>query len=220
MHTRLEQVDRHKACRSFNAVVVIHMSEQAPHSTPAQAGGHKRLRSEVSPIIYNQNKMSKLAQPLPVDSPPWAKILLDELSGKIDNLSEKIEEIKYQAVQDHKKIEDLEEENTRLSQEVNHLKLKSEEYQDKILRLESLPRQKQLLVHGLDENTWETEAQTEEKICEYFESSLQLDPKEIVFDRVHRLGQRISAKTPNKARPRPILVSFLRGKDRQKVWTA
>ena len=82
-----------------------HMTDQPPPNTPADS--RKRNRSEVSPVVYSSVKMPKQSQVLPQDTPAWAKVLFEHISTKIDDtkeeLSDKIEQLKTQVSEDHKK---------------------------------------------------------------------------------------------------------------------
>ena len=99
---------------------------------------------------------------------------------------------------------------------MRHLKTQSADLHDKILRLDLASRQKQLLVHGFEEKTGETEEQLEQNILEYFAEYLKLDKKDVntVLDQVYRLGSR----SPRQNKPRVVLINFVKGKDKQKVW--
>lgn len=81
---------------------------------------------------------------------------------------------------------------------------------DKIKYLEGQSRRNNLVFDGIMESPGETWAETEEKVKKVLAEKLQLK-KDTELERAHRTGK------PGGDRPRPIVVRFLRYKDRSTI---
>jgi hypothetical protein len=120
---------------------------------------------------------------------------ISDLGNRFDRVEQKLD----------REVRELRVENERLSIEVIDLR----QQQD---RLESQSRRSNLLFHGIEpgDKTWE---ETETKVRDFMATSLNLDrdsvANKIEIERAHRL--------PGVRNPRPIIVKFLRFKDKDMV---
>ena len=102
--------------------------------------------------------------------------------------------------------------NTKYDQlRMDHDELKTEfsTLQKRCEYLESQSRRNNLVFHGFDESQNETWEDCESKIKTYMNDDLNLDPRRVVIERAHRLG--------NGNKPRPIIAKFLSYKDKQSI---
>ena len=81
---------------------------------------------------------------------------------------------------------------------------------DKMEYLEGQSRRNNLVFDGIAESPGETWAEAEEKVKKVLAEMLQLQ-QDVEVERAHRAGK------PGGERPRPIVVKFLRHKDRTSI---
>lgn len=87
-------------------------------------------------------------------------------------------------------------------------------YSDKTESLEGFSKRNNILIDGIKEPGKESLSECEDNVRKLFTEKLQLDHVKIELDRVHRAGKFVSG---NSDKPRPILVRFLRLKDKLAV---
>lgn len=97
--------------------------------------------------------------------------------------------------------------------DINMFNSKHNTMNGKIDYLENQSRRKNLVFDGIPESAHETWSDSEDNIWKIFTEKLKLDSRHIELERVHRSG-----KPPARdEKPRPIVVQFLRFKDRNAI---
>lgn len=76
-----------------------------------------------------------------------------------------------------------------------------------------------MMIDGIPETVNERWSESEEKVLTLFKDKLDLDPHTIGIERVQRVGRTSPAAdgNPGSRRPRPLMVKFLRLKDRDVI---
>ncbi len=84
---------------------------------------------------------------------------------------------------------------------------------DKSDYLEGQSRRNNIVIDGILESANEKWSDSEDKVKKLLSEKLQIDPREIELERAHRSGK----PSPSSTRPRPVIVKFLRYKDKLEV---
>ena len=79
--------------------------------------------------------------------------------------------------------------------------------------MESQSRRNNVIIDGIKESEGEKWSDSEDKVKKLLSEKLELDPCKMEIERAHRIGK----PSPSSTRPRPIVVKFLRFKDRVEV---
>ena len=111
-------------------------------------------------------------------------------------------------------ISTLQKRCTELESKCQDYENKSSKMHSKLLDLESRNMRENLVFHGIPENVSENCEEIVKQFCHEKLAMLESEVKDIVLDRVHRIG-RIEKLKPNAIRP--IVAKFHRYSDREKV---
>ena len=82
---------------------------------------------------------------------------------------------------------------------------------EKLDYIEGQSRRNNVIIDGIKESEGEKWSDSEDKVRKLLSEKLQLDYHKLEVERAHRTGK------PSNTRPRPIVVKFLRYKDKQEV---
>ena len=200
----------------------------------------KRTRSQVSPMLFEENKTSRRDKTPPPqgsvsdesdipdldisqiklsdDAPKWAKVMLETVTLVITRshtkLSHQITNSITLSGENSIEITQIHEDNRLLQARVDYLEDKYEQVQNKLVYQEVERRKDNILVHGLDEPAWESKQQAEQTVRDYISGSLGVDDSTIALRNIYRVGKR------GQNHKRPILLNFQSSDDRQRVWKA
>ena len=104
--------------------------------------------------------------------------------------------------------------NAKLETEINALKVRFLEEQEKVIALENYSRRENLRFMNVPEQEDENYANI---IYDIIENELNMDVENLQFHAIHRVGKRRSSDETSKAYPRPIIARFLCREDRDRV---
>ena len=120
--------------------------------------------------------------------------------------------------QANRKLDMMTTKNTKLETEIEALKTKLSEEQEKIIALETYSRRENLRFMNIQERENENCMDT---IYDIIENELNIDVENLQFHAVHRVGKvRSSEGETSKTYPRPIIARFLCREDRDMVFKA
>lgn len=154
----------------------------------------------------------------------FTKTMLDSVSTRIDGIIKDVQEVKTSLQFSQAQIDDLRVMEKKVNsfeaqlQQLSSLCTDSE-VNDLALKIDSLDNQSRrnnLIIDGLtQDNTFESWPDSDKKVREFFKDKLKIDPKSIEIERAHRIGNSKQQTT----KPRPIVVKFLRYKDKELILT-
>ena len=104
--------------------------------------------------------------------------------------------------------------NAKLETEIDALKVRFLEEQEKVIALENYSRRENLRFMNVPEQEGENCANI---IYDIIENELNMDVENLQFHAIHRVGKRRSSDETSKAYPRPIIARFLCREDRDMV---
>ena len=107
--------------------------------------------------------------------------------------------------------------NAKLETEINALKVRFLEEQEKVIALENYSRRENLRFMNVPEQEDENCANI---IYDIIENELNMDVENLQFHAIHRVGKRRSSDETSKAYPRPIIARSLCREDRDRVLKA
>ena len=107
--------------------------------------------------------------------------------------------------------------NAKLETEIDALKVRFLEEQEKVIALENYSRRENLRFMNVPEQEGENCANI---IYDIIENELNMDVENLQFHAIHRVGKRRSSDETSKAYPRPIIARFLCREDRDMVLKA
>lgn len=152
----------------------------------------------------------------------FTKMIMESTTSRIDGLMKELQEVKSSLQFSQGQIDDLREIEKKISSletQLQALPSQSMNYQNndiisKIDYIENQSRRNNVIIHGLtQDNSYESWTDSEKKVREFFSNKLKVDSKSIEIERAHRTG---SVKM-NTGKPRPIVVKFLRYKDKELI---
>lgn len=145
------------------------------------------------------------------------QIIVDFSNKRIDDLSKQIFDFKASLEMTQKEFDDSKNSCKTWIKNCNETRSDLEticksliSMSDKTEYLEDQSRRHNIVVDGIEETGKEKASESEGKVRELFREKLQLDRLKIELDRVHRTGKPV----PSSGKPRPIVVRFLRMKDK------
>ena len=104
--------------------------------------------------------------------------------------------------------------NAKLETEIDALKVRFLEEQEKVIALENYSRRENLRFMNVPEQEGENCANI---IYDIIENELNMDVENLQFHAIHRVGKQRSSEGTSKAYPRAIIARFLRREDRDMV---
>ena len=107
--------------------------------------------------------------------------------------------------------------NAKLETEIDALKVRFLEEQEKVIALENYSRRENLRFMNVPEQEGENCANI---IYDIIENELNMDVENLQFHAIHRVGKRRLSDETSKAYPRPIIARFLCREDRDMVLKA
>ena len=107
--------------------------------------------------------------------------------------------------------------NAKLETEIDTLKVRFLEEQEKVIALENYSRRENLRFMNVPEQEGENCANI---IYDIIEKELNMDVENLQFHAIHRVGKRRSSDETSKAYPRPVIAHFLSREDRDMVLRA
>lgn len=147
------------------------------------------------------------------------QVFVDSSNKRIDDLTKYMYHFKQSLEMTQKDVDDFKVSFSALTKNCNEFRTDLDTicksllaYSDKTESLDGLSRRNNVVIDGIKESGKETAANCEDQVRKLLTEKLQLDYVQIELDRVHRAG-----KPANSDKPRPIMVSFLRLKDKLAV---
>ena len=110
--------------------------------------------------------------------------------------------------------------NAKLETEIDALKVRFLEEQEKVIALENYSRRENLLFMNVPEQTEQEGENCANNIFDIIKNELNIDVENLKFHAIHRVGKRRSSDETSKAYPRPIIARFLYREDRDMVLKA
>ena len=107
--------------------------------------------------------------------------------------------------------------NAKLETEIDTLKVRFLEEQEKVIALQNYSRRENLRFMNVPKQEGENCANI---IYDFIDSELNMDDENIQFHAIHRVGKRRTSDETSKAYPRPIIARFLYREDRDMVLKA
>ena len=107
--------------------------------------------------------------------------------------------------------------NAKLETEIDALKVRFLEEQEKVIALENYSRRENLLFMNVPEQTEQEGENCANNIFDIIKNELNIDVENLKFHAIHRVGKRRSSDETSKAYPRPIIARFLCREDRDMV---
>lgn len=150
----------------------------------------------------------------------FVQLLMESFTKRMDDLTKDLCDFKASLHFTQGEVENVKASSEKLSKDckvmlndINMLNSKHNLMNGKIDYLENQYRCKNLIFDGIPESVHKKWSDSEDKIQKILNEKLKLDQKHIELERVHRSG-----KPPARdEKPRPIVVRFLRFKDRNTV---
>ena len=110
--------------------------------------------------------------------------------------------------------------NAKLETEIDALKVRFLEEQEKVIALENYSRRENLLFMNVPEQTEQEGENCANNIFDIIKNELNIDVENLKFHAIHRVGKRRSSDETSKAYPRPVIARFLSREDRDMVLRA
>ena len=104
--------------------------------------------------------------------------------------------------------------NGKLETEIDALKVRFLEEQEKVIALENYSRRENLLFMNVPEQTEQEGENCANNIFDIIKNELNIDVENLKFHAIHRVGKRRSSDETSKAYPRPVIARFLSREDR------
>lgn len=148
------------------------------------------------------------------------QIIVDSSNKRIDELSKEVYDLKVSLEMTQKEFDDFKTTSKTWSKNCNETRSDLDticksllSISDKAENLEGHSRRHNVVVEGIKESGNEKSSESEEKVRKLFSEKLLLDHRNIELDLVHRAGKPMSSS----GKPRPVVVKFLRLKDKLAV---
>ena len=176
--------------------------------------------AQVTELLKQQKDMfTALLQQQQESFRGFVKMIMDSTNTRLDALTREVQEIRSSIQFTQKDVDEM---KIQIVNQSGHCKsmladiFKNNDglsaVTDKMEYAEGQSRRSNLIFDGIGEEPGETWAQTEEKVKDVLVDKLELH-RTIDIERAHRTGK----PAANNTRPRPIVVKFLRFKERSAV---
>lgn len=149
------------------------------------------------------------------------QVIVDSSNKRIDDLIKQIYDFKMSLEMTQKEVDDYKASTSTLTKNCNEIRSDLDTicksllaYSDKTEYLDGQSKPNNIIIDGIKESGNENMTESEGKVRQLLSEKLQLDHLKIELDMVHRAGKSVPGKPE---RPRPILVRFLRFKDKLAV---
>lgn len=174
--------------------------------------------TQVRELLSQQKEMyMELLQQQQENFKGFVKIIVDSTNTRMDAMTRDLQDIKTSLQFTQKDVDDIKVESAKhkdrsdtLQSDIFKVCEGMMSISDKMEYLEGQSRRNNLVFEGINESPNETWAETEEKVNIILNEKLNFQHK-IEMERAHRTGK------PRGDRPRPIVVKFLRHKDRSTI---
>lgn len=144
------------------------------------------------------------------------QVFVDSSNKRIDDLTMQMFDFKQSLEMTQKDVDDFKVSSCALTKNCNEFRAELDKisksllaYSNKNELLEGHSKRNNIVIEGMKESGKENVSECEDKVRMLFTEKLQLDHIKIELERVHRAG-----KSDNLDKPRPIVVRFLRLKDK------
>lgn len=150
----------------------------------------------------------------------FIKIIMENSNKRIDELTRENHDLKISLQFTQKEVDSLKADNAKLSADLKSIESEKSNLSESLLSsvnrtdyLEGQSRRNNLIFEGLQESSNETWAESEDKVRKLLVGKLELGQQDAIeMERAHRTG-----KPDSNGKPRPVVVKFLRFKDKQAV---
>lgn len=178
--------------------------------------------SQVRDLLSQQKDLfTQLLQQQESNFKTVVELLVNNVNNRIDQLTRETQELKCSLQFSQKEIEDLTKKNVRLESESNSARAETTTIRETMTKitekadyLEGQSKRNNVVVDGIPESQNESWKETEDKVRGVITEKLHLDSSQMVIERAHRTG---NPSGYSGKRPRPIVIKFLRYKDKMAV---
>lgn len=146
---------------------------------------------------------------------------MNNVNIRIDKLTRETQELRSSLQFSQKDIDDLTKKKEKIESERTTACAETKTMQEKLTKmtekadyLEGQTRMNNLVMDGIPETQNESSKETEDKVRRVINERLHLDSSQMVIERAHRTG---NPSLYSGKRPRPIVIKFLRYKDKMAV---
>ena len=182
-------------------------------------GMTENLTSKIDCVLAQMAKMDKKLEQITSS--------VSSLEKKFDKLDSRVYQLEANQSKTRVKVKEMEDGLNDLNRQVNELNSANEKVkenceeacttrykalEDKLLYAEVYSRRENLRFYGIHEE--EEQEDSLSVLKSFLESKLEVDSRDIEFQRVHRVG-----KVNDGGRPRPIIARFLRYSDREFIFS-
>jgi len=136
------------------------------------------------------------------------EIKVNECEASCTFISSETEERRNDMIAAKHDIDKLQKHCTHMNETIRRHEDEKDKLNDKIIDLESRSMRENLMFYGIQEEQHEN---CETLVKDMIRDKLQIDPTDIILDRVHRVGNERATK------PRPIVAKFHRYSDRENI---
>ena len=134
---------------------------------------------------------------------------VQNMEGKFSDLEKSMKEVKESNERPIESNNEVKEDVKDPTKRVESLKTELQASEDKRECLEAQSRRENLRLYGIPEDKDETWEETENKVIQYIDSSLEMNSANLSMERAHRIK--------STDRPRPIIAKFSFYKEKEKV---
>lgn len=148
------------------------------------------------------------------------EILVDSSNKRVGELQREVNDLKTSLEFTQKEFLDFKNDSKKWRESCKETVSSLDDVKESLISLnektdyaEAQSKRNNLIFDGINESDGESWSDSEEKVRKLMSENLKLDPRKIELERAHRTGKSSETAT----RPRPIVVKFLRYKDKVEV---
>lgn len=151
----------------------------------------------------------------------FTQMIMNSMNQRVDELMKEVQDLKISLQFTQKEVDELKvncrEYSTECKSNVDDIQKLAESLlilDAKANYLDGQCKQNNIVVEGIPESPNEKWCESEEKVKQIIQEKLQLDQNKITLEKAHRIGR---MRNGNSSRPRPVVVKFLKYKDKEAV---
>ena len=184
--------------------------------SPAADAESKRMDMKITPTkeglnntnqTQSEREQSELDEIKAKGAPEWYIASLQRITRQFDEVNNRLSGFE---ITTNNEIADLKKTVEEQNKKILEQEAKLAEALDRLDKCEDYSRNSNLIFENVEERYQEN---TEKILLDIFKTNLKID-SEIQISDSHRLGKKVNAK------PRPLIVRFVKVKDRKQVWAA
>lgn len=172
-------------------------------------------------LDQERSKFKELLQQQELSYRNFTEIIMSNTTKRVDDLLKELQDLKSSLHFTQKEVDELKVSQKQIKEgwisNVDDLQKLAETMLALDLKadhLEAQCKKNNIVIDGIPELPNEKWQDSEEKVKHIFQDKLKLDAKDMIIDRVYRIGK---FKSANSSKPRPVMVRFLSQKAKQQV---